>query len=178
MRTLSCPRSTTFDTLHLAIQIAFGWANCHLHQFYITDSNDPLGAFADRLLTLTTNPGEGMDDWDDLVIYEYDFGDGWEHAIEVIGKEPFRACIRCTEGKGHPIAEDAAGSFGWEEIKEAYKAERPSEGEEEKIEWYESTCTNGDVQGLHGDGVHVWDVVFVNRMLRELPELPSGSRFY
>lgn len=37
-RTLSVPASTTFYTLHCAIQVAFDWRNCHLHRFEILDT--------------------------------------------------------------------------------------------------------------------------------------------
>src|SRR5271170_4016557 len=34
-RTLSVPTTITFEKLHFAIQIAFGWANAHLYQFLV-----------------------------------------------------------------------------------------------------------------------------------------------
>jgi Plasmid pRiA4b ORF-3-like protein len=37
-RTLSVPPSTTFLTLHYAIQIAFDWRNSHLHHFAVLDA--------------------------------------------------------------------------------------------------------------------------------------------
>src|SRR5271170_2560979 len=35
---LSVPPSTTFHTLHCAIQVAFDWRNAHLHQFNVLDA--------------------------------------------------------------------------------------------------------------------------------------------
>jgi hypothetical protein len=36
-RTLSCPASATFASLHRAIQIAFGWATTHTYDFVVKD---------------------------------------------------------------------------------------------------------------------------------------------
>ena len=49
-RTLSVPPSTTFDTLHSAIQVAFGWRNAHTHHFDIFDAPPLSGKQEPRLL--------------------------------------------------------------------------------------------------------------------------------
>jgi hypothetical protein len=36
-RTLSCPATATFEELHEALQIAFGWATTHSYDFKIRD---------------------------------------------------------------------------------------------------------------------------------------------
>ncbi len=80
--------------LHESIQIAFGWANCHLHEFRI-------GPGAGT--RYQAPPPDGFDDFmeadvEDATLatlnqlgllpkskfhYTYDFGDGWEHQIVV-----------------------------------------------------------------------------------------------
>ncbi|KAI9721231.1 MAG: hypothetical protein M1812_002392 [Candelaria pacifica] len=40
-RTLSCPATATFDELHQAIQVAFGWASTHTFDFKVKDPNAP-----------------------------------------------------------------------------------------------------------------------------------------
>jgi hypothetical protein len=35
-RLLSLPPHMTFDIFHEVLQIAFGWANCHMHSFHVT----------------------------------------------------------------------------------------------------------------------------------------------
>lgn len=43
-RTLSCPAGATFDALHWALQVAFGWASTHTYDFKIKDpaaANEP-----------------------------------------------------------------------------------------------------------------------------------------
>lgn len=38
-RTLSCPASVTFEALHSALQVAFGWSTTHTYDFKIKDPN-------------------------------------------------------------------------------------------------------------------------------------------
>ncbi|KAG1773483.1 hypothetical protein EDD22DRAFT_204995 [Suillus occidentalis] len=40
-RTFSVPASWTFQRLHAAIQYAFGWQNCHLHNFTFEPARRP-----------------------------------------------------------------------------------------------------------------------------------------
>ncbi|KAK4174665.1 hypothetical protein QBC36DRAFT_168513, partial [Triangularia setosa] len=60
-------------------------------------------------------------------------------------------------GRGHPAVEDVSSYDGWERPKEAYQAANPTEKQREKMQWYETVCTNGDRTGLRGDRVNVWD---------------------
>jgi Plasmid pRiA4b ORF-3-like protein len=64
MRTLSCPAAATFQELHSALQVAFGWAGTHTYDFKIKDPNrEPeeqldTQAFIARLMA---NPQYGHD---------------------------------------------------------------------------------------------------------------------
>ncbi|TVY43687.1 Uncharacterized protein LOCC1_G004653 [Lachnellula occidentalis] len=42
-RTLSCPATATFASLHQALIVAFGWANTHLYDFDVFDHSDVRG---------------------------------------------------------------------------------------------------------------------------------------
>ncbi len=86
-REVLVPTSMTMQTLHQTIQAAMGWWDAHLFEFDIGD---------DRI-------GEPDPDWDDAPVtpardvrlasllrrgvrrftYLYDFGDSWEHLVEV-----------------------------------------------------------------------------------------------
>ncbi len=78
--------STALKTLHKIIQIAMGWKNYHLHQFICKDERygvpweeDPDGTIDyknTRISDLLLYPHE-------IIIYEYDFGDGWNHLIKL-----------------------------------------------------------------------------------------------
>ncbi|KAI4170591.1 MAG: hypothetical protein LQ343_004823 [Gyalolechia ehrenbergii] len=73
-RLLSLPPSLTFGKFHQALQVAFGWANCHMHQFTVEVSsprndhghNNAGGrkhSLPKRVLTLQS--GTSMDEEDD-----------------------------------------------------------------------------------------------------------------
>lgn len=79
VRILSCPPTTTFAVLHLAIQIVFGWTDQHPHKFEIVhkkpseQESPPPGDFNPRYflhtrsaLTIQRGPGERDDDPDDF----------------------------------------------------------------------------------------------------------------
>ena len=121
-RRFCVPADITFDRLHDVIQIVMGWEESHLHCFEINGRK-------------FSESDEDMDvDWmeeaefvlSDLVpragakfLYEYDFGDGWEHEllVERIDEVPkgHGACIQCLDGKRACPPEDVGGIGGFEE---------------------------------------------------------------
>ncbi len=88
-RRIAVPVGYSFHELHEIIQIVFGWANYHLHEYRIGK------------LVVAADENENIDDYPedykyesdinlDLILlnvkkftYIYDFGDWWEHDIEV-----------------------------------------------------------------------------------------------
>jgi hypothetical protein len=94
-RRLSLPGDTPLDVLHGVIQVAFGWENCHLHQFdargrRYTDTSfgDSGGAWDERRSTLAhAAPRTGS-----RLRYTYDFGDDWIHDVADPGRPPRRPC--------------------------------------------------------------------------------------
>jgi hypothetical protein len=201
-RTLSCPAVATFEELHWALQIAFGWATTHTYDFKVKDPDykpeeheedkDAMiqrliatlhrgqqahNAPRENLLRIIARPQVGFGAVDDVysgmqshpqtpekrsdklklyeiledaryrgsgLEYEYDFGDGWTHAITVIGRTNHSTTFFCIAGEGHPCAEDAGGFVGWKELVEAYRAARPDKEQREKKEWFETQCSNQD----------------------------------
>ena len=110
-RTLLIPAEMRLGDLHRTIQIAFGWENSHLHQF-----------IKDRKFYTVRFPND--DFWDDLdnvdykkdktcifdllnalkesIIYEYDFGDSWEHEIvleKILPVDPQQTYPICLDGR-------------------------------------------------------------------------------
>jgi hypothetical protein len=93
-------KDCTLDQLHEHIQTAMGWTNSHLHQFEI--EGEPYGD-----PTLMEDDFEEMEDstatkLGDIVpegtrrfrfMYEYDFGDSWEHEIL------FEGCLPAESAK-------------------------------------------------------------------------------
>lgn len=61
-RLLSIPPQLTFDKFHEVLQIAFGWANCHMHAFHVTLITDPKNPYPRPVLDLQAT----LDDDPDL----------------------------------------------------------------------------------------------------------------
>ena len=69
---------------------------------------------------------------DKEMLYVYDFGDNWEHALTVEWRAARTNRFICLSGTDHPIAEDCSGVKGWEELKETYRTSSPIKDQEEK----------------------------------------------
>ena len=127
-RRVQVPCTYTFWDLHVAIQDAMGWLDCHLHLFRLRDSvsgKDFLvgipddGGFVDDL--------EILAGWDIPVVlyltlagravtYEYDFGDDWQHALlleKIIPRDPLVTYPVCIGGRRACPPEDCGGIPGY-----------------------------------------------------------------
>lgn len=142
-RRLLVPRDMTLDALHDVLQTAFGWTDSHLHQFVVGD--EYYGVPHPDYLDL----GPPMKDECQArlryviggrarkLVYEYDFGDGWEHEIIVEKKlvpEAGVAYPRCSAGRRACPPEDCGGPWGYGALLEAVADPEHSE-HEEKSEW-------------------------------------------
>jgi hypothetical protein len=111
------------NLLHDVIQIAMGWTDSHLHQF-MTGSRDT------RRFYGVSDPEAGSDMLNerrytvaDLAprvkakfVYEYDFGDGWEHEIAVeniLPPDPGLKHPTCLAGANACPPEDCGGIHGY-----------------------------------------------------------------
>ncbi len=98
-----------------------GWTDTHLHAFRapsgvygVPDPDFPGDITNERGVRLDKVAGEG-----DVLIYEYDFGDGWEHEIHVEAVEPADSAIRyprCTGGERACPPEDCGGPPGYADL--------------------------------------------------------------
>ena len=154
---------TTLARLHLVIQVLMGWYDYHLYQFRI--ANEPHGPPRDDdadygyrksvKVSIATAFAKGLD----TIIYEYDFGDGWEIGIRLEKKIPERIQREraiCTGGARHGPMEDSGGPHGYQEMLGILR--NPHHEEHDEIEqWIGS---NFDPEGFNID--------FENRLLREL----------
>jgi hypothetical protein len=139
----------TFEELHHIIQMTMGWGSCHMHQFivgnrrngvYIGISEDELGSFdtdMDQLDHSEVLISQYLKKVKDKCWYEYDFGDGWEHEVnllEIVDVSKDQPIPFVLKGKGACPPEDCGGPWGYEELKETIKNPKAA-GYEEMIEW-------------------------------------------
>ena len=100
-RRLLVPGSVRLDKLHRMFQAAMGWEDCHLHAFEIGGERYgmqfdeyPEEELQEKESTVVTAVGAN-----ERFVYEYDFGDSWEHEITVhrVGQMPkglkFAVCL-------------------------------------------------------------------------------------
>lgn len=138
-RRLIVDADTTLAHLHKVLQAAFGWENCHLHVFsahdvrYGTPSQDDWEPVRDERRTkigeVLRKPKEGM-------VYEYDFGDSWEHQIifEKVLATSEHSMPACSAGKRACPPEDCGGPWGYANFLDAISdANHPEHAE--YLEW-------------------------------------------
>lgn len=73
-RLLSLPPSLTFDKVHRVLQVVFGWANSHMHQFEVTLSSDedqgPMGGPPPVLYINSSRDNDCLVGGEDENVYE------------------------------------------------------------------------------------------------------------
>ena len=157
-RRIWVPGSTTLAGLHVAIQAAMGWYNCHLHDFDVGGMRygDPDGAndFDDDLedenrLRLSALVKSGVNRFR----YTYDYGDRWQHEI-LIEKAPpsgpAGALPACVAGQRNCPPEDSGGPWGYAELLEILAD--PAHPRHDEL--LERACNPvGFVPGLVGSGL-------------------------
>jgi hypothetical protein len=117
-RRLQLRASGTFWDLHVAIQDAMGWLDCHLHQFDIETLDGPVA------IGIPDDDSEHvLSGWSvpltryfkvarNRATYDYDFGDGWQHSILLEAIVPAEAGAKfplCMDGAGACPPEDSGG---------------------------------------------------------------------
>ena len=142
-RRLEVGGEITLAALHDVLQTAFGWTDSHLHQFSVGEAifgvpdPDDLGwgrSVADeRRVRLQDAVGRRVKRF----LYEYDFGDGWEHEIAVeriVLAEPGASYPRCLAGRRACPPEDCGGPWGYAQLLTAV-ADPAHPEHEEMSEW-------------------------------------------
>lgn len=113
---LVAPTGVLLPELHDLLQAAVGWTDSHLHQFVSEgicygrpDLDGPEDERDESKVSLRSMPHRFS--------YLYDFGDGWEHDVLVVG--PGGAVPGCVEGDGPCPPEDVGGPHGYALFREA-----------------------------------------------------------
>ena len=145
-RRIQVPETYTFWGLHVAIRDAFGWSDCHLHEFELRDKST--GLRVDIGIPDEDFDGSILAGWNQKIVdyfsmencsarYVYDFGDYWVHKIQlekIIPKEKDGIYPRCIKGKRACPPEDCGGIGGYERLLDIMSNENHEEYDE-MIEW-------------------------------------------
>ena len=148
-RRIVVPSTYSFWDLHVAIQDAMGWNDCHLHSFRLVDPRSStlttLGIpDPDAPGSLAVLPGwshrlDGCVTYDQPpILYSYDFADGWQHAVV------FEGYAVAPDSDGGPVClggasacppEDCGGPGGYALLIEAL-ADSEHERHDELAGWF------------------------------------------
>lgn len=145
-RKLVIPESLTFEQLHEVIQIAMGWENYHLYDFYIPKKK--VRVVDEEMM----NPGFGSDTYISLknpidsflleakkLLYTYDMGDNWEHEIQLTKEvhKNERIIPQVIAWQGNCPPEDCGGIGGYQYLLEVIN--QPEHNDYENLtQWLEA----------------------------------------
>ncbi|MDQ1305667.1 MAG: hypothetical protein QG671_1499 [Actinomycetota bacterium] len=121
VRVLDVPAAATVPELHDLLQVALGWTDSHLHEFQTADGvryADPRTGLDDVVDDVRDETTATLRDLGGEFVYRYDFGDGWEHDVQVTG--PGGPHPGCVGGEGACPPEDCGGPYGYGEFREAF----------------------------------------------------------
>jgi len=127
-RRIEVPGSMRLSKLHRCIQAAMGWLDYHLHEFRIGNRfyGFPDEEFLDPKHIILPDHTVALEKVAPMApaafVYEYDFGDSWQHLtlVEAIRhvQSPVPAPV-CLDGEGACPPEDCGGTFAFAEFLEA-----------------------------------------------------------
>jgi hypothetical protein len=147
-RRVLVPANYSFWGLHVAIQDAMGWEDCHLHLFRVTDPASGVSmevGIPDPDVAEDRSCAAG---WSEYPIdylaggpttwhYLYDFGDSWEHAVLFEGYEPGGSKSprpECVAGAGACPPEDSGGAHHYSMTVEALR-DRSHPDHDQFMQW-------------------------------------------
>jgi Plasmid pRiA4b ORF-3-like protein len=131
-RRIQVRSDATLGELHAIIQMAMGWSNSHVHHFIVGKSPNLLfiGApdpYEDGDLMDQKNENEiviskVLTASKTKIVYEYDFGDSWEHEValeKIMEAEAGAFYPRCVAGENACPPEDVGGVWGYVDFLQA-----------------------------------------------------------
>ncbi len=129
----------TLARLHGVLQTSMGWTNSHLHQFQAgaTCYGERDAEFPERRSEKQALLGEVLREPNDTLVYQYDFGDGWEHDVvleRVLPPVPGCKYPYMTGGERACPPEDCGGLGGYEELLRVL-ADPADPEHEDLVEW-------------------------------------------
>ena len=212
-RLLEIDPSLTLDRMHDVIQTAVGWRDSHLHCFTDADPYLPHPAAGSDAREPRRWVPEAMleDSEDDLpesewalgnvltagsgpLFYEYDFGDGWTHRLDLMGSFPAQADApraRLLEGSRRAPLEDSGGIHGYQNLLQvlgdsshdehknlkAWVAWTTGPWQEFDAEWLDIDAANDTLNRLFPDPAPSGSGAVAPSLIEELAQrMPPGIR--
>lgn len=173
-RRVQVPETYTFWDLHVAITDAMGWQDYHLHEFEIVTPVIGVKVFIGIPDEEFPDEREVLPDHKQKIaryftldnrraLYRYDFGDNWEHMVElenIVPREENAQYPRCLAGKRACPPEDCGGIGGYEQFLEAL-ADPDHEEHEMMVNWIGGQF---DAEAFDPANVKFWDPAIRRRM--------------
>lgn len=163
--------SITFEELHYTIQISMGWGIYHLYEFkvdkyrigVVNDEMEDFGYGRSELIdSKEVTLGEVLEKDMKEISYEYDFGDGWVHNIEIEKILPLDSHTYypvCLKGKMNCPPEDCGGIPGFYHLLSVLENKKHPEHQDMK-DWLNGEYDPGE-----------FDLDETNMFLREIKEI-------
>jgi Plasmid pRiA4b ORF-3-like protein len=150
-RRVLVPAEYSFADLHATLQDALGWTESHFHHFLtanpfkrnaaykrigppmpeeFTDEEPVLDERKEKISAWLAKP-------DDMVFYEYDFGDSWMHEVtleKILPAQPKDQYPQLVDGARACPPEDCGGPCGYARVIETL-ADPNNEEHDEILEW-------------------------------------------
>ena len=118
-RRVLVPGNVSLEYLHLVIQTVMPWLDYHLHHFQkgeIFYGVPQIDDFLEYVDSSDTELSDVFANTGDKIIYEYDFGDSWNHEIlleQVLEANPEILYPICVAGERACPPEDCGGPHGF-----------------------------------------------------------------
>jgi hypothetical protein len=176
-RRIQVPETYTFWDLHVAIQDSMGWLDYHLHEFKVKNPSTGLEesiGIPDDFGEMEMEAGWELKISDFFSLenakaeYVYDFGDNWEHQLELEKILPRDRNLKypiCIAGKRACPPEDCGGFWGYEDFLKIIK-DPTHEEHLSMLEWAggEFDPEKFDPQSVHFDNPKKrWEFAFKSR---------------
>lgn len=158
-RRLELASDLFLDELHDVLQVAFGWLDGHLHRFgsgpdyYARETEYYLCPWEvedgdEGIPEQEVRVDEVLVDVGDRLFYAYDYGDDWQHVIEleaILPRDDTAPRAVCTKARRDGPPEDCGGVYGYELITAAADPTHPDHAE---LTAEFRRCFGGDVDPL------------------------------
>lgn len=145
-RDVAVPATMTLGDFHNVIQAAMDWDDCHLHEF-IKENTKYMSAYSIREMEAWGGNGDVLIDESGVSLrevfarkgskikYLYDFGDDWEHELQLIERTIGAPQVALLAAEGRCPPEDVGGVWGYGDMLEALSDTDDSDRKAQYEQW-------------------------------------------